>query len=50
MLAGTVFSVKLLQCLGIWCGVSSRGGGFLAGGFGIIPGYGALGGGGRAGA
>ena len=33
--------VGLLQCLGIWCGVS--GWGFLAGGFGIILGGRALG-------
>lgn len=46
MLAG-VF-VKLLQCLGIWCGVN--GGGSLAGGFGIILGCGAQGVGGGAGA
>lgn len=33
--------VELLQCLGIWCGVSGGGGGFLAAGFGIILGGGA---------
>lgn len=36
--------MTLLQCLGVGGGVSSRGGGFLAGGFGIILGCGALGG------
>lgn len=46
VLAGAL--VELFQCLGIWCGVS--GGGSLAGGFGIILGCEALGGGGGAGA
>lgn len=40
--------VKLIQCLGVWCRVT--GGGFLAAGFGIILGYGALGSGSLAGA
>lgn len=40
--------VKLIQCLGVWCGVT--GGRFLAAGFGIILGYGALGRGALAGA
>lgn len=40
--------VKLIQCLGVWCRVT--GGGFLAAGFGMILGYGALGSGGLAGA
>lgn len=46
MLAESV--VKLIQCLGVWCRVT--GGGFLAVGFGIILGCGALGSGGLAGA
>lgn len=40
--------VKLIQCLGVWCRVTD--GGFLAAGFGIILGYGALGSGALAGA
>lgn len=40
--------VKLIQCLGVWCRVTGRA--FLAAGFGIILGYGALGSGGLAGA
>lgn len=39
---------KLIQCLGVWCRVTA--GGFLAAGFGIILGCGALGSGGLAGA
>lgn len=39
--------VKLIQCLGVWGGVLGEG--FLAAGFGIILGCGALGSGGGAG-
>lgn len=48
MFADLVVIQKLIQCLGVWRRVV--GGGFLAVGFGIILGCGALGSGGGAGA